>query len=298
MAIPESQLEIWASIGSIQQSAQTYESIRSVLNDSRTPYHKQSFTIFLQGSYGNNTNVYRESDVDIVICLESTIYADTDMLALAPKACYEENRTPASYGVNDFKMEVVSWLKSNYGNDVELGRKAITIKGNGSRRNADVLVCAEHHRYRNDSTGLDDKYEKGICFYLSDWTKIVNFPKQHAINCTAKHQATNSQFKPLVRIYKNIRNRMVDDGTIQAGVAPSYFIEGMLWNVPPALFNGTYDQAFCNSFNWIIQADANKLTCASDLHWLVRNAPHVCWPEGLFNAYLTAMSNYWTNWVD
>jgi len=69
--------------------------------------------------------------------------------------------------------------------DVEPGNKAIFVKGNGSRRDADVLAAAEHRRY----TGPGDNYHAGIVFWTSDGTEIVNFPKQHSANCTAKHQA-------------------------------------------------------------------------------------------------------------
>jgi tRNA nucleotidyltransferase (CCA-adding enzyme) len=80
MAIPEGQLETWSHIGSIQQSAQTYDTIRNVLNDSASPYYAKDFSIFLQGSYGNATNVYKDSDVDVVICLNQTYYAETKAL--------------------------------------------------------------------------------------------------------------------------------------------------------------------------------------------------------------------------
>jgi hypothetical protein len=39
----------------------------------------------------------------------------------------------------------------------------------------------------------------------------VNYPKQHSENCTRKHKNTASQFKPLVRIFKNIRTKLVVD---------------------------------------------------------------------------------------
>src|SRR5690606_967984 len=70
MPIPESQLETWSHQGSITQSSSTYNTIKSVLEDSATPYAGRNFKVFLQGSYGNDTNIYAESDVDIVIRLD------------------------------------------------------------------------------------------------------------------------------------------------------------------------------------------------------------------------------------
>lgn len=66
----------------------------------------------------------------------------------------------------------------------------------------------------------DQSYEEGICFYTSDGVKIANYPKQHRANLTTKHQNTSSWLKPMVRIMKNMRSRMVDDGLIKADMHP------------------------------------------------------------------------------
>lgn len=296
MPISESQLEIWSHQGSVTQSAQTYEAIRNVLNDSASPYFSRQFSIFLQGSYGNSTNVYRDSDVDIVICLDQTYYADRSALSEGAKGNYDRAFSLAPYSYDDFKADVISWLTKKYGASVVSGKKAILIKGNGARRDADVLVCATHRRYRAESNGNDNQYHEGICFWTSDGMQIVNFPKQHADNCTTKHQNTNKWFKPLVRVYKNMRNRMIDDGYIADGIAPSYFIEGMLWNVPELNFGTSYQDSFVNTFNWALEADKTKLACANDLYWLVRDNSHPCWPNANFDAYLAAAKRYWNDW--
>ena len=58
MPIPESQLETWSHQGSITQSSNTYNTIKNVLEASTTPYAGKNFKVFLQGSYGNDTNIY------------------------------------------------------------------------------------------------------------------------------------------------------------------------------------------------------------------------------------------------
>lgn len=296
MAIPESQLKTWSAQGSVTQSAATYETIKKTLHDVGAPYRTRDFSIFLQGSYGNDTNVYKDSDVDIVICLDQTYYSDTNSLTEGAKNAFEKARSPATYGYDQFKKEVIDWLTNRFGSHVKPGKKAIFIKGSGTRRDADVLVCAKHRRYRKGSTGTDYEYDEGICFWTSRGVQIVNFPKQHSANCTTKHQATNGWLKPLVRVYKNMRNRMVDDGKLADGVAPSYFIEGMLWNVPASKFGTSYHDSWVNSFNWILQADKTQLACANDLHWLVRDNTDVCWSTADFDIYIAAAKNYWNNW--
>jgi hypothetical protein len=162
-------------------------------------------------------------------------------------------------------------------------------------RDADVLVCTKYRRYRADSTGDDDRYHEGICFFRTDGTRIENFPKQHSGNCTTKHQSSNMWFKPTVRVYKNIRNRMVDEKIIRDGLAPSYFIEGMLWNAPANLYGVSYADTFVKTFNWVNGADKEKLACANDLFWLIRTGP-VCWPAADSDAYLTALRTYWNEY--
>ena len=74
------------------------------------------------------------------------------------------------------------------------------------------------------------------------------FDKMKTGNCTAKHKATNQRFKPTVRIYKNMRNYLVDSNMLRDGTAPSYFIVGMLWNVPADKFGASYEDTFVATF--------------------------------------------------
>jgi hypothetical protein len=67
LAIPESQLETWSHQGAIVGSRTTYATIKNLLESAATPYAGKLFKVFLQGSYGNDTNIFTESDVDIVI---------------------------------------------------------------------------------------------------------------------------------------------------------------------------------------------------------------------------------------
>lgn len=296
MAIPEPQLEVWSHQGSIAQSAQTYDAIQRILNDSTSPFYSRDFSVFLQGSYGNDTNVYRDSDVDVVICLNQTYYADTSPLGAQAKQNYDGAFRLATYAYADFKTEVLAWLMQAFGVHVESGKKAIFIKGSGNRRDVDVLVCAQYRRYRSESTGVDTQYDEGIVFWTSHGAEIVNFPKQHRENCTNKHQNTRQQFKRMVRMYKNMRNRMLDEKCIADGVAPSYYLEGMLWNVPDSNFVQSFEDSFVNTFNWVINADSTRLVCANRLDWLVRDNSNVSWSAANFDAYLAAANRYWAEW--
>jgi hypothetical protein len=97
MAIPEAQLDIWSHQGSVVGSAATYQTVRSALLASGSGYAGKEIEVFLQGSYGNDTNIYAESDVDTVIRLDETLYRDLSLLTSEDRALYDAHFGPATY---------------------------------------------------------------------------------------------------------------------------------------------------------------------------------------------------------
>lgn len=297
MAIPETQLDTWSHQGSVTQSKDTYAAIRKALEVDDAGYSDKKVNIFLQGSYGNDTNIYSESDVDVVIQLVGTTFVqDITRLNEAQKSAFNKAYSDATYTYWNFKSDVEAVLRKKFGDKVEPGKKAIKIKGEGNRRNADVIVAIEYRRYLKFNGIFDESYIEGICFYTSDGTRIANYPKQHSVNCTAKHQATNSWFKPMVRIFKNMRRRLVANGELAAGVAPSYYIEGLVYNAPNDCFGSSYVDSFVKCFNWISEADKSQFVCANEQYYLLRNDPNVTWSESNFNTYMDALKKQWDNW--
>jgi hypothetical protein len=296
VAISEKQLETWSHQGSVTQSKQTYASVKSVLDDSSAPYSGRSYSNFLQGSYGNDTNIYADSDVDVVMMLDDVFYTDLNHLSEDDKNRYLSARTSASYTFSQFKAEVIAQLVSKYGSSVTPGKKAILVEGSGGRRDCDVLVCTQLRRYIHFNSFSDQSYHTGICFWTTDGTQIINFPKQHSANCTNKHKNTNSWFKPSVRILKNMRNSMVEKGYINDGLAPSYFLEGMLYNVPDENFGVSYQDTIVNSINWLRKADKSKLVCANELYFLCHPSSLVTWRAERLQAYLDAAVKFWNDW--
>ena len=296
MPIPESQLETWSQQGSVAQSSSTYAAVKSALDDSRSPYYLKNFGSFLQGSYANHTNVFRDSDVDVVMRLDSTWYHDAQLLPALEYQTFERSyRTPATYGLPEFKAQVAGWLMSQF-SGVTVGSKAIFIPGVTGRRDCDVLVCARYRHYYHFYSSTNERFAEGICFLLKDGTQIINFPEQHRENCTAKHDATARRFKPTVRIYKNMRNRLVDGGVLRDGLAPSYFIEGMLWNIPSAKFAGNHSSTFVASLTYLLEADRSAFLCANGIHPLLQDSSPVSWTARNCSAYLEALRDLWNNW--
>lgn len=295
MAIPEAQLETWSHQGSVQQSSSTYQTIKNSLDSSTSSYAGKSYS-FLQGSYGNDTNIWAESDVDTVIRFNSIFRYDLDTLPPQQAAVFRQNVAPALHSFSDFKQGVITQLSTTFSaENVIPGKKAILIKPSTSRRKADVIACYEYRRYTRYINDNDCDFKSGIIFPTVAHGEIINYPQIHSENLTLKHQATSEWFKPMVRILKNMRSRLVENGVISKDVAPSYYIEGMLYNVPNAQFGGNYADTFCNSINWLSQADKTKLVCAHSQYYLLGDS-NVQWPTNNCNLFLTAVSNLWNNW--
>ena len=291
MAISEAQLETWSQQGKIGQFTDTYKSISSNLLDGSAPYPVKNVEVFLQGSYGNDTNVWADSDVDVVLKHNAAFYYNIDGMSekeqQALKAVFSAD---AQYGYTQFKADAETWTKRLY-NGVRVGKKAVLVPGSNNRRTADILVCQQFRRYYSYEAGVHGCHE-GVAFDANG-SRIENFPKQHADNCTSKHQATNQNFKRMVRVFKNMRNTMIRDGLLVEGIAPSYFIEGMLFNVPDEKFAVTYGNMWVACFNHAVTADRTKLLCANRLHWLVRDGSPTSWPVANFNAFTAAAKKYW-----
>lgn len=297
MPIPESQLETWSHQGSIAQSSATHNSIRNVLVAGGTPYAGRTFEVFLQGSYGNSTNIYAESDVDIVIRLDDTFHSDLERLTGEEKTAQQGAFEGATYTHTNFKRDVMSVLTRQYGNAVEEGDKAIKIEANGSRRKADVIVATQFRRYWSFGSTVDSIYTEGICFFNAGGELIRNYPNLHAAHLTTKHQNTAHRLKPLVRVFKNMRSLMVDGGLIEPGAAASYYLEGLLYNVPDRLFATRFEDSVVNVLNWYLQeAKKDDLLCPNEQFYLLRNGFHMCWSPADCDAFIAAAVQLWNDW--
>jgi len=294
MPIPESQLETWAHQGSVIQSATTYGAVRSALEAAHNNIGKP-FEVFLQGSYGNDTNIYSESDVDVVTHYTGAFFHDLSLLPTDQQSAFRDVFLNGAYTFAKFRSDVEAALCEAFGVSVRPDTKAIKVCANGARRNADVIPAFSFRRYFTFRGLQDQEFVEGISFYTTSGELIANYPKIHARNLTAKHKSTEGMFKPLVRILKNLRSRLMSDGTLPTGEAPSYFLEGLLYNVPSELMVGTFQQAMVNSLNWILSADRSQFVCANEQYYLLR-ASSVTWAVERCERFLAAALRLWNNW--
>lgn len=297
MGIPESQLQTWSHQGSITQSASTYNAIKKALESADAAYYEKNFKVFLQGSYGNDTNIYAESDVDVVIRLDDVYFADITQLAPEDKEAYNQAFIPATYSYDQYKQDVLNILTNRFGADVKVGDKAIAIAANGSRRKADVIASMQFRRYWKFKGVYDQHYDEGICFFNGAGERIANYPKQHSENLTRKHQSCNQWLKPMVRVLKNLRGKLVAEGILETGIAPSYYLEGLLYNVPNQKFGISYANCFENAMNWIqTESEKDKLLCANEQYYLLWEGAQTSWEKANAETFLEAAITMWNEW--
>ena len=177
--------------------------------------------VYLQGSYPNYTNIRGDSDVDVVVETSNVFYND---LPLETKQ--QMGLTAGSYTWEQFKDQAVIALTNYYGHNVVTpNSKCIKVKGDGGHRlDADVVPCNTYRQYNGTIVAAS-----GITFWTQTGQQIINYPKLHLKNGSAKNSTCSMNYKPSVRMFKNARNRAQSKAL---GRYPSYFLECLLYNVP------------------------------------------------------------------
>lgn len=239
MTIPESKLETWSNQG----ATQTPKSLRKKIEKALTEYEskitrKSQLEIYLQGSYRNKTNILGNSDVDIVVQNNATFFRDISKLNKYEKNIYINTFNDATYTWQDFKSEVIKTLECAFGSDnVKIGDKSIKI--DDGNYEADVVPCFEYRKYV--SFGKSDEYKKyipGIKFFTTNENhSVVNYPKEHYSKGADKNQRVNKRYKPTIRVFKNIKSKLIEKEMISKDIASSYFVENLLYNVPDECFD-------------------------------------------------------------
>ncbi|MGF6786974.1 nucleotidyltransferase domain-containing protein [Paraburkholderia sp. 35.1] len=298
MAIPEDDLTRMAQIGAQTTSKDTYATVKLALEADGTGYSGKSYKIFLQGSYGNDTNIIKESDVDVVIRLDAIFTYDLSGLPLDQQHAFRSSHGVATYTHHHFRKDVLGALTARFGAHVHAGTKAVMIEPFYSRRKADVLVATQHRKYTwyvSDREG-EHGYMLGISFHKSDGTRIINYPRQHRENLVTKNQQTSEWFKHIIRIFKNARQHMIELGHIKAGTAPSYYLEGLLYNVPTHCFGVSYVDSMVNSINWLLAADRSKFLCANEQYKLLDGNGDVTWNSQDCTTFMQGIVVLWNGW--
>jgi hypothetical protein len=288
MPIPESQLETWSKRGAVETAERTHKSIRAALEAYTWPSGVQ-YEVYLQGSYKNHTNIRGDSDVDVVVQLNST-FLENLPVNLKRQFRFRD----ASYGWEEFRSDVLKALRNYYGpGQVREGRKSLKVQT--SYLPADVVVSLQYRKYP-DRPRSEDDFIEGMAFWVPSESRwVINYPKLHYQNGVKKNQDTNEQYKPTVRMFKNARTYLVDRGVIPADLAPSYFLECLLYNVPDDKFGTNLQSTFREVITWLLKADFSRFVCQNRQLLLFGSSPEQ-WSKDRAYRFLKAMVELWNDW--
>lgn len=278
----------WAKPPGKTEEERCENAVRSIKNAlaASAKLKGRGYSVLLQGSYRNNTNVSGESDVDIgVVCSES-------QFSTYPEGMNRDSfgLSPASYHYTDFKNDVGAALVSYFGSGaVSRGNKAFDVKETSYHVEADVAPFFEHHRY--DKNGSSDE---GVELRPDNnpAQRVINWPQQHYINGVAKNQATHMRFKAMVRVLKSLRNEMLEAKLVAAEPAIGFLIECLVWNVPNSHFgNARYEDDLRSILAFLFVATSTDDKCGewgevSELKYLFRGGQK--WTRAQANAFILA----------
>ncbi len=290
MAIPESQLGQWSNHGSQTNSKRTHEFIRRALESYSWP-EKMTYNFFLQGSYKNATNIRDDSDVDVVIKLNNVFYHDCSSLSLSNRYKLESSFQTAAYTWSEFRTATLDALRSEFGVSVKEGNKSIKIESDPPRLAADVVVCTEYRKYHSL-----DSFVKGIKFFtLRDKRCVINYPQEHHKWGVKKNNCTDGWYKPTVRMFKNARNHLVDARKISQNLAPSYFLECLIYNAPNRAFQGSFQDIYCSIVDWMTTCDTSEAVCQNNQEYLFGSSAEQ-WSSEHAAELSEHLVTLWNNW--
>lgn len=293
MTIPETQLQTWSNQGATVTAEDTHKSVRNALASYRLP-DGISYEPYLQGSYRNFTNIRGDSDVDLVVELNSVMYSnltEDEKIGLGLQS--------VTYDWYQFRQDVIAALSNYYGTEYvdTSGSKSIKLLPSGGRIKADIVVCANYKYYSNMRV-----FAEGMTFWaLPGWQQIINYPKLHYRNGASKNsdQHARGWYRPSIRLLKNSRNRILENNNKLNGRFPSYFIEGLLYNVPDNKFSSSYQDTFVNVVNWLNDNlpndDVENFVCQNKMNYLF-GISSVQWNVADAREFVSQLITLWNNW--
>ena len=280
MPIPETTLSGWSHHRSGTAPAQANLAIRRALDNYRWPQETR-YKVFLQGSYQNATNLSGDSDVDVVIQLASRIRPR--VAALSPPELDANNvHKCALKRWRSFRQHALRAMRAEFGDSATSGRKSLKVARGRIPASADVVVTLKH--------------EDGLALFVPDERRwVVSYPQRHHQHGASKERAAGNRFKRTVRMFKAARNRLVANGALVEGDAPSYFIECLLYNAPDRLFSPRLTATYVDIVEWLAASQFQGFTTQSGTMNLFGPCPEQ-WSTEQARRFVSVLQQLWQDW--
>ena len=152
-------------------------------------------------------------------------------------------------------------------------------------------------RYRSYLWIGVESFDEGVTFADAAGKLTTNYPKLHIKNGEDKNSTarTNGWYKPSVRMFKNARNRLIGDGKLAEDLAPSYYVECLIYNATDSCFGGNYGDTFCEVVSHLWKRNFDTFNCQNEVIPLFGNLP-TQWNSDKATRFLTALREMWVNW--
>lgn len=183
-----------------------HQNVRDVLGDA-------DYLTFLQGSYKNDTALADMNDVDVVALVRS---ARADF--------WGNYNWPALFAAIERKLDADSRYRGKW----KRHDKCITLSTSVS---IDIVPAVRQ--------GVPEDDPILIYSFKKDATR-ENWPRLHYLNAARKSERTNGSFKQMVRLFK----RWAKCHFGAEKVAPSYYLECLVYSLPSELFAGDLGEDF------------------------------------------------------
>lgn len=297
--IPEDQLATWSNQGGTANSIAAHTCIRNALEANDSGLNRPDFEIYLQGSYKNSTNIRADSDVDLVV--QYNKYFNRDLARLSPVEVnrYEASHHTVDYGPVNWRNDVERALRKKFPGRVELGGgKAFKVVTGPGNMTADVLAAFLYKQYTYYNSLTDEGFDPGIKFADSSGNITLNYPKLHIANGEDKNSQnrTGGRYKPSVRMFKNARNYASDRGLLPNGIAPSYFVECLLFNVLDAHYRGAgLRETYFNVVKYLMENPIGAFRC-QNAHLALFGTASTQWNTTDASTFIRALGNLWDGW--
>jgi hypothetical protein len=162
------------------------------------------------------------------------------------------------------------------------GRKSLKLTKGKIPAAADVVVTLQ--------------YENSITFYLPDERRwVVSYPQQHHTKGLKKERVTDGRYKRTIRMFKAVRNHLVEGNVIKSKTAPSYFIECLLYNVPNGFFRPSLSQSYSGIVEYLKTAKLQQFRCQNGVRELFGPSRDL-WNMDEAKQFIRVLGRLWDNW--
>ncbi|MFA4995637.1 MAG: hypothetical protein WC536_00655 [Patescibacteria group bacterium] len=206
---------------------------------------------FLQGSYANDTSISDINDVDIVAIRKDTFSSVHSGIVCPTSIAWE-----CIFAEIEEKLE----NQNRYDWTIKRSDSGKCIEVSTSTFKADVVPAVKiTHDIMTDPIAIYS-FKTGL--------EKVNSPRTHIKNGAEKHNKTNENFKPVVRMFKNWSKNHFGD----ADVVSSYQIESLVHASPNENFANDHVSSFILVGSHILESLAQET-----------QVPSVCGTEHITN---------------